>query len=107
MSQRDRAAVDVDLVIHIGVRIGAVHLRPAQDHRGEGLVDLDQVDVIHRHSGLLQHPCGGLHRTIEVVVRLGPDEGLGHDARPREQALRPCHGLVHPQHRGRAVGDLR
>src|ERR1700716_3854163 len=40
MTRGDGSAVDVDLA-HVGV----VLLLPGQHHRGEGLVDLDQVDV--------------------------------------------------------------
>ena len=42
VAQRDGAAVDVHLV-HVDARDGA---RPAEHHRGEGLVDLDEVDVV-------------------------------------------------------------
>ena len=102
MPQRDGAAVDVDLV-----HVGLVHLGPAQHHRREGLVDLDDVDIAHLHAGLFQDLGGGLDRAVEVVVGLGADEGLADDAGPGPQAQ--CFGpvLVHPQHRGRAVGDLR
>ena len=41
VAEGDGAAVDVDLV-HVGV----VLLLPGQHDRGEGLVDLDQVDVV-------------------------------------------------------------
>ena len=102
VSQRDGAAVDVHLV-HVGV----VNLRPAQHDRGEGLVDLDQVDVAQRHSRLRQHALGGLDRAVEVVVRLRADQCLGTQPGARLEAQRLGLGLVHEQDRGSTVGDLR
>src|SRR3984957_15401009 len=102
VTQRDRAAVDVDLV-HVRV----VHPRPGQHDGGERLVDLGDVDVAHLHAGLLEHLRRRLHRAVEVVVRLGADERLAHDAGPRPQPERLGLVFVHPQHGGRAVGDLR
>src|SRR5277367_3857781 len=99
MTERDRAAVDVDLV-HVRV----VHPRPGQHDGGERLVDLG---VAHLPAGLLEHFRRRLHRAVEVVVRLGADERLAHDAGPRPQPERLGLVFVHPQHGGRAVGDLR
>ena len=48
--ERDRAAVDVDLV-----RIEIERLHAGQRLRGERLVQLDQVDLIERQPGLLEH----------------------------------------------------
>src|SRR3984885_6637963 len=46
MAHRDRAAVDVDVLL------GQVQvLDPLQDHRGERLVELEQVDVVKREAG--------------------------------------------------------
>ena len=49
MAHRDRAAVDVDLV---GVEVE--RLPEAQHDGGEGLVDLEEVDVVERHAGALR-----------------------------------------------------
>ena len=84
-----------------------MHLGPAEHYRREGFVDLDQVDVAQFHAGLLQHPSGGLHRTVEVVVDLGTDEGLADDPGSGLQAHSLRLVLVHPQHRCGTVGDLR
>ena len=46
MAERDGAAVDVDLG-----RIEIERLQIAQHHRGERLVDLEQIDVGERHAG--------------------------------------------------------
>ena len=47
MAHRDRAAVDVDLLVR-----HAELLHEAHRHRGERLVDLEQVDVVDRQAGL-------------------------------------------------------
>ena len=49
VAEGDGAAVGVDLG-----QVGAELARPGQHHRGEGLVDLDQVDVGHRQAGALE-----------------------------------------------------
>ena len=62
---------------------------PGQHHRGECLVDLEQVDIRRstcRWPG--QHPLGRRDRAVQVVIRLGADQALGEDARPRAQPER-------------------
>lgn len=46
MSEGDRSTVDVDL-FHIRSEL----FFPGEHHRGERLVDLDQIDVVHSHVG--------------------------------------------------------
>ena len=102
MAERDRPAVDVDLV--------AVELEVAHellgDHR-EGLVDLEEVDVVERHAGLGQHLARGRHRRVQHQGRAVADVGHRDDAGPRLQAVRL--GVVgrRQQQRGRAVDDAR
>ena len=102
MAQGDGATVDIDLV-----HIGFMRPRPREHDRGERLVDLDQVDIAELHPGLLQHPGGGLHRSVQVVVGFGADVGLGDDASTGLEPECACLVFVHPQHRRRTVGDLR
>ena len=64
---RDGPAVHVHLV-----EVGAVDLGPRADDRGEGLVDLEDVDVVHRHPGLRQNVGRRGDRAVEVVVGIGP-----------------------------------
>src|SRR5262245_54193644 len=52
--ERDRTAVHVD-ALHVGV----VLLRPREDDRRERLVDLDEVHVVEREAGPLEHLRGG------------------------------------------------
>ena len=52
----DGAAIDVDF--------GAVDIKglhEAQNHGGEGFVDLEQVDVIDRHAAVFEDPFGDRH----------------------------------------------
>ena len=45
-----------------------VHALPRQHDRGEGLVALEQVDVVDGHAGLLEHLAGRVDRAVQVVV---------------------------------------
>ena len=51
----DRAAVHVDLVL-----VHSQHAQRVDGHRGERLVDLEQVDVVDRQAGLLERLLGGV-----------------------------------------------
>ena len=72
-----------------------VHRRPRHDDGGERLVDLEEVDVVDRHPGVLEQPLGRLDRAVEVVVGVGADQAGRHDpsarasARARRRARRP------------------
>ena len=60
MAQRDRPAVDVDSAFVQS------ELLAARQHLGrEGLVQLEQVDVLHAQPGLLQHLAHRQHRGDE------------------------------------------
>ena len=54
MAERDRAAVDVGLV-----RVQSQAARDRDRLRREGLVALDDVDLVQRQAGLLQRQTGG------------------------------------------------
>src|SRR5258706_8914538 len=70
MTEGDRAAVDVDLVPV------EAELAPVRDGLGgEGLVDLDQVEVADRHVQLLEQLADALDRREEEPLRR--DLGLG------------------------------
>ena len=101
VTERDRAAVDVDLV-----HVDAVDAGPRQDDGREGLVDLEQVEVADRHAGLVEHPLGGVDRAVEVVVGVGADQAVELDPRSRLEAEGVGPVLVHDHERRGAVGDL-
>ena len=90
-------------LILLGSMVEGLHI--AQHHRGERLVELEQVDVGERHAGPFQHLLGDVDRAGEHDRRLGADIGEGAHAGPRLQA-RPLAGpAVAEQHRGGAVDD--
>ena len=53
MAERDGAAVEIDLV-----RVEAELAQDGQRLGREGLVELDQVDVVEGEAGALRAPCG-------------------------------------------------
>src|SRR5581483_8251898 len=69
VAERDRAAADVVLVLG-----DLVLLRPRHHDAGEGLVDLEDVDVGDRQPAVVERLRSRLHRPVEVVVRVGPDQ---------------------------------
>src|SRR4051812_45087293 len=102
VAERDRAAVDVDLG-----QVGAGLLLPREHHRREGLVDLDQVDVVDRQAGLLQGVRRRRDGRREHVDRVGAAHGeMVHSGAGSEVVLleRP---LADHEDRGGAVRDLR
>src|SRR5680860_43148 len=102
VAHRYRAAVDVDLVL------GQTELTGRGDSdRGEGLVDLEQVEVGCRDAFLLAS-------FRDRVCRLHLQSGVGPGDLARSTDLRqPLEtellglGLAHHHDRARAVGDLR
>ena len=101
VAERDRAAVDVDLLVR------HAHLaHEAHRHGGEGLVDLEQVDVVHRQPGLGERLARGRHRAGEHDGRVGPDSAVA-TMRPRGVSPSSRPWLAADQHRRRAVDDAR
>src|ERR1700729_2305923 len=76
VAERDRAAVDVDLVL-----VEAEHPHRVERHRRERLIDLPQIDVVDLEAGLLERLLGGVRRgpgqIREVVgnLRMSDDRG--------------------------------
>ena len=62
----------------------------AHRHRGEGLVDLEQVDVVDGQPGLGQRLARRRHRAGEHDGRVGARQGRRDDARARREAVRPA-----------------
>src|SRR5215470_655668 len=77
MAERDRAAVDVDPA-HVRVILAL----PRQYHGRERLVDLDQIDLVERHTGLAEHALGRRDRAREHDDRIDAREGGRDDAGP-------------------------
>ena len=75
--------------------------------RREGLVQLDEVDLVERQAGQLERLGDRVHRADAHLFRQAPGIGEGHEARQRLEAQR-CGALGGHHHRGgRAVGRLR
>ena len=82
MSQRDRAAVDVDDLL-----VEAEHPRRVARDGGEGLVDLDAGQVGGRVAGLLQGQRAGLGRRASEVGELARDRCVPDDRREDVEAV--------------------
>ena len=101
MPDGDGAAVDVDLV-HVRI----VLLRPRQHHRGEGLVDLDEIDVRQGELRLGQHQLGGRDHRRQHDDRIVGRHGKSVEPGPRSQAELTGLLLRHDQRGGGSIGDL-
>ena len=81
VAEGDGAAVGVDLG-----QVDVELLCPGQHDRGERLVDLDDVDVVHRQAGALEQALGGVDRAGEHEHGVDADEAGVDDPGPRAQA---------------------
>ena len=102
VAERDRAAVDVDLV-PVEAELATV----GEGLRGERLVDLDQVERLDRHLDAVEQAADALDRGEEEP--LGRDFGLGVADDPGERLqAEPLHGpFARDDRRRRAVRDAR
>ena len=80
---------------------------PGRDHRGEGLVDLEEADVVDREIGA--------SRATLLVAGIGPVSMITGSTPAMAKATKRALGLspssrgfvlAHDQQRGGAVGDL-
>ena len=101
MAQGDGAAVDVHLV-HVRLH----DLGPGEHHGGEGLVDLDHVEVRELHPGLSEDLLGGVDGPVQQIVGIGAHHHVVEDPGPGSQAV--LFGLLrsHVEQGRDAVGDL-
>src|SRR4051794_33448690 len=102
VAEGDRAAVDVDLRV-----LDAELTRRRDADRGEGLVELDQVEI-GRLDAFLRARLDGRRCRLQLQRRVGAGHlavrtDLGEPGQPELLGL----GLAHHHDRGRAVGDLR
>src|SRR3954451_20785740 len=102
VAERDRAAVDVDLV-----RVEAELAGGLDSDRGERLVELHQVEV-GGGDALLLEGLGGGPRGLHLERGVGPgDHAVRADLGQPGQAELLGLGLAHHDHGAGAVGDLR
>ena len=80
MPEGDRPAVDIGPLPE-GHRVRATVLDPPRrGHRGERLVDLEEVDVIDPEPGPRQHLLGGGDGTGQHQHRVDPGHGERHES---------------------------
>ena len=102
MAERDRAAVDVDLV-PVEAELAAV----GEGLGGERLVDLDEVERLDRHLDPVEQAADALDRREEQPLRRDLGLGVADDPGERLEA-EPLDGAFAGDDRGRrAVGDAR
>ena len=101
MAQRDRAAIHIQTLA-----IGTSGLEPGQRHRGKRLIDLEQIDVVDLHAGLLERTLGGRQGRFEHDHRIMADQRHVMHACQGREAQRFEATLVDHQQAGRAVADL-
>ena len=65
MAERDRAAVDVQ-----PLRIDRQLAQAGEHLRGERFVQLDEIDLVEREPGQLQHLADRRHRADAEALRL-------------------------------------
>src|SRR5574338_384505 len=101
VAERDRAAVHVHLR-----EVRAELLLPGEDDARERLVDLDEVDLVELHAGLLQRVARRRDRGRQHVDGVVGAHAQMVDARPRLEPVVLQRALGGHEQRGRAVGDL-
>ncbi len=98
MSQRNRAAVDVDLL-----GIPAKFLADRQRLGGKGLVGFDQVQLVQRPARFVQTAAGGRYRRDAHDCRVDTSIGVGLDRRQHRQTEGLGLVCAHQQYRRGAV----
>ena len=73
--------------------------------RGEGLVDLNQIEVGRGHAELVCHFADGEDGRSEDLQRLDSGLRIGRDARQRRYPQRLCGGPASEDQCGGAIGD--
>ena len=102
MPVRDSAAVDVDHVL------GEPDLAQAgQGDGGEGLVDLDTIDIADRPAGPVEGPLDGRDRTEAEHPRLHSADAVGNQTAHWLQVVAVGELAVTDQHRGGAAVQSR
>ena len=102
MTERDGAAVRV----HAG-HVGAGRVLPAEHDRGEGLVDLDEVDLVDGELVALEQVLGGRDRSGEHEHRVAALDAGVDDPRLGSRPSASARSAVMRQERAGAVADLR
>src|SRR5579862_7521932 len=102
MADGDGAAVQVHLR-----RIDLEVAQAGDRLRGEGLVDLDEVDLVDRYAGALQRLAAGRHRTDPHDLRRAAGDGDRADAGERLQPMLFRERLGADERRRGPIGQRR
>jgi hypothetical protein len=102
MAQGDGAAVDVD-----PRRIEAQLAHAGDRLAGEGLVELDEVDLLDGQPGPLERLARGRHRAHAHDRWMHPGHGRADHAGQRSEAQGTCPLRGHQHQRSRAIVDAR
>ncbi len=100
MPERDRAAVDVEL-LHGDRQI----LQDREDLRRERFVQFHQIEILERQAGLRQQLPDGRHGADTHDARIDAGTRPPDDARQRRDASRLRRRAAHDHHGGPAVGN--
>ena len=83
------SAIAPPLTLHLS-QSAPVSLQELEHDGGERLVDLDQVDVVDRHAGLLRGNASAAGPgAVSMITGSVPATAVMHDARPRRRARAP------------------
>ena len=104
MAAGDRAPVRVESRI---VGRDADTVAPRENLDGEGLVQLEEADVVDRQPGLREDALRGGHGPDAHEMRLDPGVGKPDEAHRRLEPELRGHGLGGEEARGGAVGEPR
>src|SRR5580658_2167444 len=102
MPQCDRAAVRID-PLHVGLQ----RFRPAQNHRGERLVDFENIDIPNLETCSRQQFSRGGNRPFQHQHRIASDQSGFEHSRARSAAQFTRLVRRHKEHCGGAVRHLR
>ena len=65
-------------LLHVGFEL----VGPGEDHRGEGFVYLDPIQIVHAQPGLFEHQARGRDDAGELHYRVLAYGDAGQEARP-------------------------
>src|SRR6185295_7443227 len=102
MAERDRAAVDVE-----PIGIDRQRAQAGEDLRGEGFVQLDEIDLVEGQAGELQRFLDRRNGSDAEALRLDAGGREGDEARHRREAGSPRASGGGDDHRRGAVARLR
>ncbi len=105
MTQRNGAAVEVHLLVHLILQTQILHT--GQGLGGKRLVQLEQVDVTDGQTGPFERLLGRRHRAVTHDGGVAAGDGHGTNLGARREAEGLGTIRAHHQHGGGAIGQRR